>query len=204
MDNFEDNLYECIGEIFTQEKYDNLSQMYENKISEEREEMRNTIRQHCHAFEQKLLTDFDNKIIAKDEREKIDRIMRLALLEYFSRIALNIYNIDLQNILSHELVQKIKNMNSHSDINDKFFDDAKHVGSKLVYALKFNMIVNKTNIPNSVIHKYIMLNQNVHFNVRPFKTNGSVQIRKSIEKIKSIGCSIDDENEITEICKFIE
>lgn len=204
MDDFGDTLYECIGEMFTQGEYDNLIQLYEDKLNNDREEMRTIIHDKCREFEQQLLTDFNNKMIAKDEHYKIDRVMRIALLDYFNRVALNIYDNDLRNILSHELVRKIKQFNIESDINDRFFEDDKHVSAKLVYALKLNMIPNKTNIPVNVINKYIALNQNVHFTFKPFKTNGAVQIRKSIEKIKSIGCPIDDENEITEICKFIE
>lgn len=203
MDDFEDTLYGCVGEIFTQETYDDMSRIYETKMNETRDEMRVALVQSCNTFAQKVLSEFNNKMIAIDERNKIDRIMRLALLDYFNKIAISTYSNELRDVPIGELVKKIKNINRTTDANIGFFND-EHIGAKLAYSLKLNMVANRTNIPISAIDKYIVLNKNTHFMIKPFKTNGYVQIRESIEKIKSIGCAIDDEDEISEIRKFIE
>lgn len=147
---------------------------------------------------------YEKECIKRDEYENIERVMRLALLEYFNTLAINSsYTQDLLKVEPLILVQLVKEKYPNSDINYKFFDDGKRESAKLVYALKFNKIQNYENIPMSAIDKYIQYNQNTHIRIRPFHSNGYVRIQESLKKIKDAGIILDDESTINEICNVI-
>lgn len=194
---FADNLYEHIEQVFTQELYESLDEKYRDKVAKERNEFIRDIKIKMN----NMTEEFEKKWLEKDERDKIERILRLALLDYFKKEARTTYLNDVMNVSSISLITFIKKNYPMSDIDTNFLD--KSDGAKLVYALKFNIVQNKTKIPISAIEKYIQYNQNVHFHIRPFKINGYLQIRDSLIRIKNAGIILDDEKEINEICNLL-
>jgi len=107
-----------------------------------------------------MTIEYENKCVERDEHDKIIRILRTGLLDYFNKMSKNtLYNNTLSQIDNAKLVTLIKNNYPNVDITQKFFDNNQHEGAKLVYALKFSEIKNINNIKQITIDKYIEYNQ---------------------------------------------